>query len=388
MGGPRAWWGMARFGTMNALLVIGIASLVAGGSCPWAALGLTVFLATLGDEAAGDDLGLAGGRYRRFYDANLFLTLPLMLLNAGLFAAVATDGDPFGMWAGLKVLGLDMEVLRARHDAWSITGACLGLGLSFGAAATNVAHELVHRTTDPTALATGRWLLAFTFDTAFSIEHVYGHHRYVGTLRDPATARRGEYVLAFAVRSTLGQIASALRFERERLARKRLRFWTRHNRFLNGQLMSLTLVAGAFAFGGLWAVALFVACAVQGKLYLELVNYIEHYGLVRAPGSSIEARHSWNSYRSLSSALLYNLPRHSHHHLFATKPFWMLETEPDAPTLPFGYKTMLLIALVPPLWHRLIDPRLADWDARLASDAERAILATQGRLSAGAAVPA
>jgi hypothetical protein len=91
-------WRVGRFALTNALLLIGIGSLVAGGSWPWAALALTVFLATLGDEAAGDDRAPADRSLRGFYDANLFLALPLMLVNAGLFLAVSTDGDPFGIW--------------------------------------------------------------------------------------------------------------------------------------------------------------------------------------------------------------------------------------------------------------------------------------------------
>jgi fatty acid desaturase len=157
-----------------------------------------------------------------------------------------------------------------------------------------------------------------------------------------------------------------------------LQVWSLRNRVITGQLMSLALVAGAWALGGIWGVAAFAVAGVQGKMYLELVNYIEHYGLVRAPGGRIEPRHAWNTYRRISSALLYNLPRHSHHHMFATKPFWTLEREADGPTYPHGYMSMILISLVPPLWRSKVDPLLAEWDATAASEAERAILLRDG----------
>jgi alkane 1-monooxygenase len=199
----------------------------------------------------------------------------------------------------------------------------------------------------------------------------------VCTPADPATARRGEHPLAFAVRSTVQGNLSAARIEAERLGRKGLPPLSRHNRIITGQLMSLTLLAAAFALGGPWGAAAFIAAGVQGKLYLELVNYIEHYGLVRVPGARIEPRHAWNTYRRVSSALLYNLPRHSHHHMFATKPFWSLEAEPDGPTYPHGYMTMILIALVPPLWRRTVDPLLDRWDREMASPRERELIARQ-----------
>ncbi|MGL4974661.1 MAG: fatty acid desaturase, partial [Bosea sp. (in: a-proteobacteria)] len=155
---------------------------------------------------------------------------------------------------------------------------------------------------------------------------------------------------------------------------KGLGVWSWQNLVLRGQLMSLAVTAAAYALAGWTGVAVFLLVALQGKIYLELVNYVEHYGLVRLPGSRVEPRHAWNCYHIVSSARLYNLPRHSHHHMFAAKPFWALEADPEAPTLPYGYKTMIVIALVPPLWHRIVDPMLADWDTRFASESERGLL--------------
>jgi hypothetical protein len=368
-----------HYSIMNLLLVLNAWALTTGGWALWAGFAAALALSTVVDEAAGDDTQTMGLGERRFLDLMLHLTLPLMALNAAALALLFGSGDAFGIVPALAAAGMDITAARAASGWHHLIGALAGTGLFVGSAATNVAHELVHRLESRYSLITGRWLLAFSFDTTFSIEHVYGHHRQVCTPADPATARRGEYPFAFAIRSTIDGNRSAARIEADRLKRKGLPLWSRHNRVITGQLMSLALLTAAVALGGGWGGLAFVIAGVQGKMYLELVNFIEHYGLVRVPGGRIEPRHAWNTYRRVSAALLYNLPRHSHHHMFATKPFWTLEEEPAGPTYPHGYMTMILISLAPPLWHRTVDPLLARWDAEMASEAEKAIL-TGGRM--------
>jgi alkane 1-monooxygenase len=378
--GGAIWLTHARFGLMNALLLWNAATLLVGGGWLWTGFAAAVLLATAADEAAGDDLELLREARVGWLEAQLQATLPLLALNVLLYVQLWGSGDPLGTVAALRLVGLDVEAARAVSGGWSMLGATLALGLLIGAAGTNVAHELVHRTGDRRSMLAGRILLSFSWDTSFAIEHVHGHHRTVGTDADPATARRGETALGFALRSAIDGNRSAWRIETERLARKGRPVWSARNRFLRGQAISALVTALAFLIGGPSGGLAFLCCAAQGKLYLELVNYVEHYGLVRVPGARIEARHAWNCNRLLSAALLYNLPRHSHHHLFASKPFWTLAVEPDAPVTPFGYKVMILIALVPPVWRRLMHPRLARWDAGSASAEERALLAARGRL--------
>jgi hypothetical protein len=372
----------AHYALMNTLLVVNLGALLTGGWALWLGYGCAFVLSTVVDEAAGEDTTLRTCSPARFLDAMLFLTLPLIALNVLALALLFGSGNGFGLVPVLAIVDFDIEAARAASGFWTLLGALMGTGLFIGAAATNVAHELTHRTHDRLAMLAGRWLLAFSFDTSFSIEHVYGHHRNVCTPVDPATSRRGEYVLAFFLRSTLHGNISAWRIETERLRRKKLGLWSLHNRMITGQLMSITILAFALAIGGVWAAIAFIIVAIQGKLYLELVNFIEHYGLVRVPGKGVEARHAWNTYKLISSGLLYNLPRHSHHHMYAAKPFWTLEKEPEGPIYPYGYMTMILISLVPPVWHRVVDPLLAKWDQTSASDGERAILMKDGFLSA------
>jgi hypothetical protein len=300
----------------------------------------------------------------------LYLTLPLIASNSLALAHLFGSGDPLGWGKLIGLFGYDLTAARAASGPLSLLGGILGLGLFMGGAAINVSHELIHRIHDWRAMATGRWLLAFACDTTFAIEHVYGHHRAIGTDADAATARRGETVWVFAWRATRDGNIGAFRHEAERLARKGIPAWSWSNKALSWQAASLAIALAWMIVAGPLGLLVFLACAAQGKFYLECVDYIEHYGLVRIPGSPVEPRHSWNCYRGISNGL----------HRFAMKPYWQLEVEPDGPVMPHGYMTMILASLIPPVWHRVIDGRLAEWDATMANDAERALLAQRGML--------
>lgn len=374
---------LAHYGLMNAVLSFNLLMLLWGGLWTWLGFLGAVALATIVDEAAGDDTSpaLPPGPQSAL-DAMLYLSLPLIALNSLALAHLAGTGDPLGWGRLIGTLGVDLEAARAATGPLALLGGVMGLGMFLGAGGINVAHELIHRTRDWRAMATGRWLLAFSCDTTFAIEHVYGHHRHIATEADAATARRGESVWAFAWRATRDGNRGAFRHEAARLAKRGLPAWSIHNRALSWQLASLAIALVWFVVAGWFGLFLFAACAIQGKFYLEAVDYIEHYGLVRIPGQPVEPRHSWNCYRGISNGLLYNLPRHAHHHRFAGKPFWQLEVEPDGPDMPYGYLTMIIASLVPPVWNRVIDPKLAEWDRAMASEAERALLAERGVLRA------
>ena len=139
-----------------------------------------------------------------------------------------------------------------------------------------------------------------------------------------------------------------------------------------------SIVAALALIGGTTAVLLFLLAALLGRFFHELINFVQHYGVVRAENAPIRPRHSWDCYHRLSNVLHYNLPRHSDHHMFATKPFWRLDTAKDVPMLPYGYQTMAFIALIPPLWSYVMWPLLADWDARFANEAELEIIRSRG----------
>ena len=263
-------------------------------------------------------------------------------------------------------------------SAWLLTGLMIGM------VGTIPAHELTHRTWDRVSMLVGRWLLAFSFDTTFAIEHVYGHHRYVSTREDPATAPRGRNVYFHIAASTLKGNISAWKIEAQRLRKKRLGLLSVHNHFVRGHLMSVVLLAAACAMGGATALLYFAACALWGKALLEIVNYMEHYGMVREPEKPVEPRHSWNSNRRVSSYTMFNLTRHSHHHAQGEVPYHELRPYPDAPMMLHGYLTTIVLAMIPPLWHHLMTPKVLAWDREHASPEERH-LAAQANAESGIA---
>ena len=364
---------------MTTFLCIGLVLLARGGHWPWAALVAGICGTTVLDELVGNSRKVFANVITAILNSFLYLTLPLIVLLSALFATFLSDGDPFGLvWGFDRLFGADFAAVQAGTSTFDMVGAWMTLGLFYGAGGVNVSHELFHRTGNPFAVISARWLLAFTCDTTFAIEHIHGHHRNVATDKDPATARRGEYVVAFFVRSTVGQLYNAFAYEAAKL-RRRGRHWLNiSNRALRGQFMSLAVIAAFGYAAGLKGIVAFLGLAFIGKLYLECVDYIEHYGLVRVPGTRIEARHSWDCYRLISSAALYNLTRHSEHHKNAGKRYWELETNRTAPMLPHGYMTMILISFVPALWWRRMDQLLKHWDTHMATQGERAILVERG----------
>ncbi|WP_141733502.1 alkane 1-monooxygenase [Oligoflexus tunisiensis] len=372
-----------KYTNCNLLVVLAIVSFGAGGAWLWFPLLFTITVAVLGDTVLPPDLDQPRYRHTWLLNAFLFANLPLLLIAYLVLFWQFADHDLLGLGHFLDQI-LDGSLLenKALTSGWHRLGGFLGMGLLLGLAATNIAHELVHRTWSPLITEIGRWLLAFTWDGAFAIEHVYGHHRKIGTWEDPATARRGESYFQFLVRSTVGGNLSAWKIERSFLMNKNRPVWSLDNRVLRGWLMSFTIAALSTALlGGVAGLLLHLGLALLGKCYLELVNFIEHYGLVRVPRTPVGFRHSWNSHHSISGWLLFNLTRHSHHHETGHLPFWRLEPRPEAPTLPFGYMTMILIALVPPLHRRVMRPYLETWDQHWATPAENSLARAAGPLA-------
>ncbi len=241
-------------------------------------------------------------------------------------------------------------------------GLVFALGM-MGGIGINVAHELCHRKRRLDRGLAEALLTATTY-THFAVEHVHGHHRHVATPRDPATARLGETVYGFVPRSVIGSVASFWAIEGELAARKGYGAFDLRNRRLRYPLVWALVVAAIGVSMGAAAVAVFIAQSVVAFVMLEVINYLEHYGLERretAPGryERVQPHHSWNSAHTLSRWYLFGLPRHSDHHYLASRPYPILRHHADAPQLPAGYATMFLVALVPPLWRAMMDPRVA-----------------------------
>ena len=348
-----------RYGSANFLLLLGAGALIIGGWAIWAVLAFALVFGSFADEVSGDDDKSLKESRCVFCTANLYLTVPLVALLAALlirFAAIRPS-----MTANL------LETI----------GALWLTGYLFALAGATVAHELTHRNTRLAKLS-ANVLLGFTGNASFVIYHIYTHHRQVGTFDDAATARRGERLRTFMARTLVRQFTQAARFEAQRLRRKGLSPYSWRNEVIMAHLLPLALLVLAYVFAGWKGVLVLFLAGLIGRLFHELINYVQHFGLVRVENTPIRPHHSWDCYRTISNAVHYNLPRHSDHHMFATKAFWQLDVHQDAPTLPYGYQTMALIALTPPLWRHMMRPLLADWDRRFASEAERALVRERG----------
>ena len=249
-------------------------------------------------------------------------------------------------------------------------GLMVAIGSVSGTVGITYAHELVHQKSRLERIL-GEWMLIAVLYGHFKSEHILVHHRYVGTPRDPVTARFKEGFYHFFPRVLVGQLRSAWAVEVARLAQRGRPPWHHANPFWRYGIGALLMLALAFAIGGLFAVGLFVLQAFVAVLQLELVNYVEHYGLTRkhlGDGKYEHTRphHSWNAAHRFTNYLLINLQRHSDHHVKPDRRFPLLQTydEDAAPQLPFGYPLMLALALNPPMFRRVMNPKVWDWRRR------------------------
>jgi alkane 1-monooxygenase len=278
------------------------------------------------------------------------------------------------IWPPLQVItifGLMAYVTGNGHldrvEQWALFA---GLGILSGTIGITYAHELLHQK-PKWERALGDILLASVLYGHFRSEHLLVHHRYVATPRDPVTARYGEGFYRFFIRVLHQSFRSALRAEKAMLARRNLPATHASNPFWRYLALQAAFVALAASIGGWWGVFLFATQAFWAVFQLELVNYVEHYGLTRkhlgeGKYEHVKPRHSWNAAHRASNWLLINLQRHSDHHYKPDRRFPLLQnyTEDEAPQLPYGYPLMTMAALVPPLWRRIMNPRVKDWRAK------------------------
>jgi alkane 1-monooxygenase len=243
-----------------------------------------------------------------------------------------------------------------------VIGVTVTAGITGGVIGIVVAHELIHRSNRLDRIL-GNALLVLVCYRHWATEHVAGHHRWVGTPKDPATARIGEALPAFIVRSVVHSFWSAWRIEQRRNARRGIKTPLRNPAFW-GLVLSGAVAAVLGVVFGVQAVWFLLAQAALAIGLLETINYIEHYGLERRqvrPGvyERVTPLHSWNASQRLTNVLLFNLQRHSDHHSWPARPYYDLRHHGEAPQLPTGYAGMALLAMVPPLWRRVMDPRVA-----------------------------
>jgi alkane 1-monooxygenase len=309
---------------------------------PFVVFGVIPFLdqAIGKDSANPPDSAIRWLEEQRYYRWCIYMFLPIQYVSLVFACYLWSSGD----LSFLEQLGLAISVAMV------------------GGIAINTAHELGHK-----RKSYERWLskiaLAQTGYGHFFIEHNRGHHVRVATPEDPASARLGESFWEFLPRTVSGSLKSAIELEKVRLDRVGKGFWTISNDVLNAWLMTVVLFGGLVAVFGISILPWLLLQAVIGFSLLEVVNYLEHYGLLRQKQEDgryerCRPEHSWNSDNLASNVFLYHLQRHSDHHANPVRRYQALRNYDNLPELPSGYATMIVLAYITPLWRRVMDPKV------------------------------
>jgi alkane 1-monooxygenase len=345
--GKRYLWLLSPLVPVLALIGLGLHQILGWGVLAWSGPILVYGLIPVLDWLVGTDRdnppesAVAGLENDRYYRAIVYAYLPAQYAVTVLGAWIAVTGG-LAIW---EYAGLVLTV-----------GAINGIGI-------NTAHELGHKKE-----SLDRWLAKLTLAPVayghFFIEHNKGHHKNVATPEDPASSRMGETFWAFLPRTMSGSLRSAWHIETERLARVGKSVWSTDNENLQAWGMTVLFFGALTAWLG-WPALLFLGLqAFYGASLLEVINYVEHYGLLRQklPSGRYERcapRHSWNSNHIVTNLFLYQLQRHSDHHANPTRRFQALRHFDESPQLPSGYASMLILAYIPWLWFRQMDPLVA-----------------------------
>ena len=276
-----------------------------------------------------------------FFDILLYLNIPFVFALLGL---------------GLYTLN------QPQLDLFETGGMVLSLGILLATNAINVGHELGHRK-PLIERCMSKLLYLPCLYMHFYIEHNFGHHNNVATPKDPATAKFNQTVYSFWITSVVGQYISAWKLQLQLLKIKNSGFFSFKNDMLFYTIFEFAYLFVIYSFFGFYGLFLAVIIGVLSFLFLETINYIEHYGLLREKLPSgryerVQSHHSWNSNHFIGRIVLYELTRHSDHHFKASKKYQVLENKRESPQLPYGYPTSILLALVPWLWFSLVNPLL------------------------------
>ena len=280
-------------------------------------------------------------------------------MNSEAFYRVIT----LGWVAGFAVL-LVWSMLQLASGMFSVLG---GIGWIFsigivGGLGINVAHELIHKDGKLETRA-GGFLLSLVCYAGFKVEHLRGHHVHVSTPEDASSSRYGQSLYNFLPQAYRRNFMNAWALEAERLQRKGFKAFNWRNELIWWYSLSAFALAGfTLAFGWLGAV-FFLAQSFVALNLLEIVNYLEHYGLHRRKLDNgryerTGPEHSWNSNYFLTNVFLFHLQRHSDHHAYAKRRYQVLRHHDIAPQLPAGYAAMVVLAMIPPLWKRVMNPRV------------------------------
>ncbi len=344
IGGPWVWLGVYMLGA--GILIDAIVSRKTMGA---------------GFDENGDTNGIPNFQNSVMY----FMLAIFVLLQINLawriyeYAAGVPFGttEMFGITVYQGITGLQLV------GAVISSGIFAGIGIIYG-------HELAH--TKGFSFVIARWMMALSGASHFCYAHVYNHHLELGCSDDPATAPRGRSLFGHLPLSYLGQSKFLYGMEKDRLARKGVRFLSWQNRWLRGYAMSLPSLFLFWLAGGWLGVACLALVWLISNFELEALNYLEHYGLIREKGQPIDYRHSWDNSTALTSWYFIEIGRQADHHDRGETHFWELD-EVGAPNTNCGYFMLFAVALFPMLFHKLMETELKKWDENEAVEGERQI---------------
>lgn len=263
-------------------------------------------------------------------------------------------GSPFVLTTFVLFSGYCFSI---SNNAFEKIGIVLSTGVMTGALGITIAHELVHRK-DTWQRAFGVWNLMLVNFGHWGIEHVFGHHKSVGTPDDHASALKNQTLYNFWSKNYFGGLLNSFRFEKKRIGGKA--FSVFRNRIFNYYVFSLAisflLVSLNFSYFLFWWAQSLIAIVL-----LLSVDYIEHYGLRRIKKENglyepVKVEHSWDTKAFLTNVVLFKLGFHSHHHMKARLSYQELEGQPQALYMPYGYSVMILLAMIPPLYFKVMNP--------------------------------
>ncbi len=382
----KAIWDYVKFFQFPLLLGLAIPLMMLGGQpIIWYALALGAYV-IVGDLFFGEDNIHYAGTWKY---PNLLIWLEVAS-QAVLALVVITFAwmiglprhDLFGIGSAVHALtGYDAISAHAAQDTPSVYAAAFALAAAAGTlAGVVIGHNLGHRTYDRKSVLAARLGSAFGMFSYFTIRHPYGHHNLVGTPADPSWARRGESFWHFRVRSVLGQYKMTWDLECKRLQRLHRPVFSWHNAALQGWAIEAAIAVMFFYVAGPLGLLAYLGIGLLAHTGLEGANYIEHQGLVRVPTEPFQARHAWDDAHRMTYWLVSAISRHAHHHSDAQVEEYDLEPLAhmgQAMTTPWGYLPTIAVAMVPPVWHRIITPMLLEWDQKFASPAEQELAAIE-----------
>ena len=273
-----------------------------------------------------------------FFDLLLYLNIPIV----------------FGIFF------FSLEKLALASSVYDIIGIILSASIVMATNGINVGHELGHRKSLIARTCSKLLYLPCQY-MHFYIEHNFGHHINVATPEDPATARYKQTVYSFWITSVIRTYLSAWEIQLKLLKVSKRSFFSIKNDMIFYTLFQLSFLVFIYYNFGLYLTLLSILMSVVSFLFLETINYVEHYGLLRKKEPSgryerVKPHHSWNSNHTIGRIVLYELTRHSDHHFKSSKKYQVLESLDECPHLPHGYPTSILISLIPPLWFSIMNP--------------------------------